>query len=174
MESSPTALSSTIMPPSLSNRLSAISLNTGAGWAAPDGYGDEVFLGGWLLPNPPPLGNPGGWQTWHTPGVDNIDDDHMPWQVVAASFGIVFEVEEEVESFEFVYFGAFNGWGWTQQSIVDFYADGAITVMWEDIGFDASLVNEDDDGVKLAMGNWNEIEVGNIFLLYDEDAVNLD
>ena len=149
----------------------AISLNTNAGWAAPHGYNEMVILGGWILPNPPPLGDPGGWQTWHTPGVDNLPDEHMPWQVVAASFGIVFEMDQP-DSFEFVYFGAFNGWSWTQINIVDMWEDGKITVLWEDIGFDTSLVTEDNDGVKLAMGNWGQAPVDLIYLLYDEDAVS--
>jgi len=150
----------------------AIEINTGGGWDAPDGYGELVILGGWVLPNPPDMGNPGGWQTWHTPGVDNIDDDHMPWQVLAASYGIVFEMDQP-DSFEFVYFGSFNGWGWTQVNVVDFWADGKITVMWSDIGFDAFLITEDDNGAKLAMGNWNEAPIDAIYLLYDEDSVDL-
>ena len=146
----------------------AIKVITDAGWAAPEGYGDAVELGGWGLPNPPPLGASGGWQTWHTPNVDNLPDTHMPWEVLAASFGIVFEMDEP-ESFEFVYMGDFNGWSWTQKQIAEFWVDGELTVMWEDIGFDATLVTE--SGAKLAMGNWNDVPVHKIYLLYDADAM---
>jgi len=148
----------------------AIQVDTKSGWSAPDGYGEFVVLGGWILPNPPHDGNPGGWQTWLSPGVDGKDFEDMPWEVVAASFGIVFEMEQP-ETFEFVYFGAFNGWSWTQTQIADYWADGKIEVLWEDIGFDPTLINEDDNGVKLAMGNWNEVPVDVIYLLYDEDAL---
>ena len=151
----------------------ALEINTSAGWAQPDGWGDEVILGGWILPNPPPQGDPGGWQTWYTPGVDGNDDDHhMPWEVVAASFGIIFEMEQP-ESFEFVYMGKFNNWNWTQVNVVDYWADGELMILWDDIGFDVSLINDEDDEVKLAMGNWNQVPVGRIYLMYDEDAVEL-
>ena len=150
----------------------AIEINTGAQFASPEGWGDKVILGGWILPNPPHDGNPGGWQTWLSPGVDGTDYDDMPWEVVAASFGIVIEMEEP-DSFEFVYFGAFNGWSWTQVQLAEYWSDGALRVLWSDIGFDPTLVTETDNAVKLAIGNWNEVPISLIYLLYDEDAVDL-
>lgn len=148
-----------------------LSVNTAAGWDAPDGYGDEVFLGGWLLPYPPPEGRAGDWQYWFTPGTDNKEEDYMPWEVVAASFGIELEMEQPEESFEFIFMGAFNGWSWQQRQVVDSWADGFLTIMWEDIGFDPTLVNDDDDQVKIAIGNWNEAVITKAYLLYDADAV---
>jgi len=154
----------------------AMSINTDAGWAAPAGFGAIVILGGWPLPNPPPLGNPGGWQTWLTPGTDNDPSDYMPWQVLAASFGITF-VMDQPDSFEFVFMGEFqpgDGWNWTQVVIADYWEDGTLTVMWEDIGFEAFKINEEDSQAKIAMGNWNSTPVTSVYLLYDADAVNMD
>jgi len=152
----------------------AVSVNTSAGWAAPDGYGDSIFLGGWLLPYPPDMGRAGDWQTWHTPGVDNIDDDHMPWEVLAASFGIEIEMDEP-ESFGLVIFGAFNGWSsdhWGS-NFADKWADGKLTIMWEDYGFDPTLVTEESSQVKISMANWDaEIHIEQAYLLYDADAVS--
>jgi len=149
----------------------AIKVNTDAGWAAPEGYGEPVDLGGWSLPYPTLTGRPGDWEYWLTPGTDNIEEEYMPWEVLAASYGIVIVVDEAPESFEFVFFGGFNGWGWTQVPVADYWADGEITIMWEDIGFDPTLVTEDDTAVKLAMGNWSEVSVSDVYLLYDADAV---
>jgi len=149
----------------------AIKADTSASWAAPDGYGEFVLLGGWILPNPPKQGDPGGWQFFHTPGVDGNDDDDMPWEVVAASFGIVLEMAEQPDSIDFVYHGGFNGWGWPQNSIAEYWDDGKITVMWDDIGFDTNLVTADDNGVKIYIGNWNQVPIDMIYLLYDEDAM---
>jgi len=148
----------------------AIEVNTDAGWAAPDGYGDFVILGGWVLPNPPPHGDPGGWQTWFTPGTDNDPADYMPWEVLAASFGIVFEMDQP-DSFEFVYFGAFNSWSWTQNNVSEYWDNGTLTIMWEDIGFNPALITEEENQAKIAMGNWGEVDVTYIYLLYDEDAM---
>ena len=148
----------------------AIKANSSAGWSAPEGYGDEVLLGVWELLNPPPDGNPGGWQTWFTPGTDNYEGNDMPWEVLGASFGMVIEMEQP-DSFEVVYFGAFNGWSWTQVPVIDYWADGALTIMWDDIGFDATLVNEDNYAAKIAIGNWNEMPIERIYLLYDEDSM---
>jgi len=149
----------------------AISINTGAGWSAPEGYGEFVLLGGWLLTDHPNHGDPGTWQMWHTPGVDGNEDEHMPWQVVAASFGIVFEIEEKPESFSFVYHGGFS-WDWKQfDDLGDYWEDGKITIMWDDIGFDPNWVTENETAVKFYMGNWNAVPVGLIYLLYDEDAM---
>ena len=143
-----------------------IPADTGAGWAGPAGYGEEALLAILELPNPPPHGDPGGWQTWFTPGVDGFEEDYMPSDYVAASIGIVIEMEKP-ESFEFVYMGAFNNWDWTQKDVVDFWADGALTIYWTDIGFDTRLVTEDDNAVKLAMGNWGEVPISNIYLMID-------
>jgi len=152
-----------------------ISLNTAAGWSAPEGYGDDVFLGGWLLPYPPELGRPGDWQTWHTPGVDGNDADYLPWEVLAASFGIEFEMDQPEESFGLVMFGEFNGWN-SQMWGLNFaenWADGYLTIMWEDIRdhFDPALVTEDSSQVKISMANWNEVDIEKAYILYDEDAM---
>ena len=149
-----------------------IEINSAAGWEQPDGWGEFIVLGGWVLPIDAHDGVPGRWETWMSPGVDGNDYEDMPWEVVAASYGIVFEMEEP-DTFEFVYFGSFNGWNWTQTQIAEFWADGQIRVMWDDIGFDPTTINEEDNGVKLAMGNWNEYPINAIYLLYDEDAVDL-
>lgn len=152
----------------------ALQVNTGAGFAAPAGFGDIVILGGWELPYPPPLGNPGGWQTWLTPGTDDDPSDYMPWEVLAASYGIVF-VMDEPDSFEFVFFGKYNDWSWTQVIVVDNWANGMLTIMWEDIGFDPRLIvdGEETTQAKIAMGNWGETPVTSVTLLYDEDAVSI-
>jgi len=147
-----------------------ISADTSAIWAGPAGYGEEALLAVLELPNPPPHGDPGGWQTWFTPGVDNVDSDYMPSRYVAASIGIVIEMEQP-ESFEFVYFGAFNNWGWTQVDVIEYWADGALTIYWTDIGFDTRLVTEDDHAVKLAIGNWGEVPITNIYLMIDAAKV---
>ena len=151
----------------------AMQINTDAGFTAPDGFGAIVILGGWMLPNPPPIGNPGAWQYWLTPGTDDDDRDYMPWEVLAASFGITF-VMDEPDSFEFVFFGAFqpgDGWNWTQVNIANYWEDGTLTVMWDDIGFEAFKINEEDYAVKIAIGNWNDAPITSVYLLYDEDAV---
>jgi len=153
----------------------AISLNTDAEWAAPDGFGAIVILGGWELPNPPPVGNPGAWQYWLTPGTDNDDRDYMPWEVLAASFGITFVMDEpDINGFEFVFFGEFqpgDGWDWTQVKIAKYWEEGTLTVMWDDIGFNAFDINEEAGQAKIAIGNWNEVHVTSVYLLYDADAV---
>jgi len=157
---------------------SGLKVDTAAGWAAPDGYGDDVLLGGWELPLPPPDGNPGGWQTWMTPGSDNYEGEEMPWQVLAASYGIVFEMAEDPESFGLVVFGKnINGWSspnWST-NYAEYWEDGKLTVMWEDYGEDPSLINDDEEEssqAKIAMGNWNEVEITKVYLLYDADAVS--
>jgi len=150
----------------------AIKADTAAGWAAPEGYGEFVLLGGWMLPYPTLVGSPGDWEVWFTPGVDGNDDEHMPWEVVVASFGIVFVVPDEPEGgIDFVYHGQFNNWGWPSTNIADFWADGEITVMWNDIGFDTNLVTADQNQVKMYLGNWNLAPVEMVYLLYDEDAM---
>jgi len=153
----------------------AIKANTSASWSAPEGYGDEVKLEGWELPYPPKDGNPGGWQTWFTPGTDNETEEYMPWQVLAASFGIVFEMEQP-ESFGLVTFGAYNGWNggamW-DMNFADYWEDGMLTIMWDDVRdfFDPLLITESSTAVKIAMGNWGEVQIDRIILLYDEDAM---
>ena len=158
----------------------AISAKTNAGWAAPESYGEGVVLSKWEMLNPPPDGSPGGWQTWFTPGTDNYEGEDMPWEIVAVSYGIAFEIADPVDSFEFVYFGVYNSWAWTQVKVHEFWADGVLTVMWQDIDFDpgwiSEAVEEGDDGVlkssaKFAMGNWNSVPVTAIYLLYDADMV---
>ena len=149
----------------------AIEINTGAGFKSPDGWGEFVVLGGFTLPVPPEQGRPGDWQTWHTPGVDGNDDDHMPWEKLAASFGITFEMENEPESFGLVVFGAFNGWSspnWGN-NYAEYWEDGKLTIMWEDYGFDPSEVNEDNDGVKISFADWEEVGVSVAYLLVGED-----
>jgi hypothetical protein len=116
------------------------------------------------LPYPPPQGDPGGWQTWFTPGTDDDDDDHMPWEVLASSVGIVFEMEQP-DSFEIVYFGEFNGWSWTQVPIGDLWEDGKITALWSDIGFNPRLVTENNNLAKIAMGNWNGAVITKVYLI---------
>lgn len=152
----------------------AIEINTEAVFEAPEGYGEVIILGGWRLPYPPDLGNTGDWQTWHTPGVDNIDDEHMPWEILAASFGIAFEMEEKPESFGLVVFGMFNGWSspnWGN-NYAENWDDGILTIMWEDYGFDPKEVNEDNDQVKISFGNWDGVDITLAYLLYDEDAIS--
>jgi hypothetical protein len=119
------------------------------------------------LPYPPPEGNPGGWQRWFTPGTDDIDDDHMPWEVLASSVGIVFEMEQP-DSFEIVYFGEFNGWNWspaTQHSISHLWEDGKLTVIWSDIDFNPRLITEEDSLAKIEIGNWNEAVITKVYLI---------
>jgi hypothetical protein len=147
----------------------AIAVDTDAGWAGPAGYGEATPMIQFDLPYPPPHGDPGGWQTWFTPGTDDIDDDYMPWEILAASVGIVFEMEQP-ESFEIVYFGAFNSWGWTQEQVSDMWEDGKLTVLWSDIGFNPRAVTEEDYAAKLAMGNWNGYDITRVYLLVDSAA----
>jgi len=116
------------------------------------------------LPYPPPYGNIGGWQEWKTPGTDDEEDDYLPWEALAASFGIVFEMEQP-ESFEALYFGAFNNWNWTQVAVADMWEDGKLTVIWSDIGFDPRLVTEEDYAAKIGFGNWGEAAITNIYLI---------
>jgi len=148
-----------------------ISADTTAIWAGPKGYGEEAVVAEWELPYPPPHGSSGGWQTWFTPGVDNFDEDYMPSEYIMASIGMVIEMEQP-ESFGIVYFGAFNNWGWTQyDDAADFWADGALTIYWTDIGFDVRLVTEADHAVKLAIGNWGEVPISRVYLMLDESRV---
>jgi hypothetical protein len=119
------------------------------------------------LPYPPPQGESGGWQTWFTPGTDDDDDDHMPWEVLASSVGIVFEMEQP-DSFEIVYFGEFNNWNWssaTQHQVSQYWEDGLLTVIWSDIGFDPRSVTEEDNLAKIAMGNWNGAVITGVYLI---------
>ncbi|MCL2819791.1 MAG: hypothetical protein FWD38_03035 [Oscillospiraceae bacterium] len=162
------------------NNNEAIALNTGAGWAHPEGWGDSVALSNWELPYPPPDGNPGGWQTWFTPGTDDIFDDlHMPWEILAASYGIVFEMEQP-DSFGLVLFGEnINGWSspnWSRD-YSSYWSNGKLTVMWDDYGEDPSLMNDtDEDGTlgKIAMGNWNGDNISSVYLLYDAESVDIE
>lgn len=118
------------------------------------------------LPNPPSsAGSPGDWQYWFTPGTDGTTDDYLPWWILSLSEGIVFEIPEEPESFELVYFGGFNGWGWTQVNVLEYWEDGLLTIMWDDIGFDVSAITADEDAVKIAIGNWDNAEIDRIYLL---------
>ena len=149
----------------------AIGINTGAQFASPEGWGEFIFLGGWLLPNPPWHGDPGGWQMYQTPGVDGNDDDYMPWEVVAASFGLVFELPEQPESFSLAFHGPVS-WDWKQiDNLQDQWANGEISILWSDVGFDPSLMSEDANGFKFYMGNWDQAQVDLVYLMYDEDAM---
>jgi len=126
----------------------------------------------WHLPNPPALGSPGDWQTWHTPGVDLINDDHMPWTIVAASSGIVFEMDKP-EDFGFVVYGEFSAWAsdhWGT-NYADKWANGNLTIMWKDIGFDQTLVTAHSSQLKMTMGNWDKIPIKNVYLLFDSAKV---
>ena len=149
----------------------AIEINTDAGWDAPEGYGEVVVLGGFRLPVPPDMGRPGDWQTWHTPGVDNIDDDHMPWEKLAASFGITFEMDVQPEGFGLVIFGGFNGWSSDQwgSNFAENWEDGKLTIMWEDYGFDPTQITEDESSVKIAYADWDEVGISIAYLLVGEE-----
>jgi hypothetical protein len=102
--------------------------------------------------------------------VDGIDDDYMPWEVVASSVGIVYEMEAP-DSFTIYYFGAFNGWDWTETPISGMWDDGKLTIMWTDTDFDPRTVTEEDNGVKMGFGNWNGFTITRIYLLVDESLL---
>jgi len=159
----------------------AISLNTEAQFESPEGWGETIVLGGWALPIPPPVDHiaenrrpaADDWQTWLTPGVDGSDYDYMPWEKIAVSFGISFKIDEKPESFGLVVFGAFNGWSSNKwdSDFSDNWADGILTIMWDDYGFDTSEITEDQSAVKIAYHSaWGETEVSSASLLVDEDS----
>jgi len=148
----------------------AIAVNTDAGWAGPDGYGDAAPMMQFDLPYPPPHGDSGGWQEWRTPGTDDEPEDYLPWEVLAASVGIVFEMEQP-DSFEMLYFGAFNGWNWTQTQVANMWEDGELTIMWSAIGFNPRTVTEEDNAAKIGFGNWNQFTITRAYLLVDGAAL---
>ena len=146
----------------------AIPVNTNAGWGGPQGYGvapETVGEAQFMIPRA--VGVTGGWFDLLTPGTDEVseEDADFPWEVLAASTGIVFEMDDPDGGMELVYFGAFNNWGWTQVNVSEFWENGVLTVWWDDIGFDPRLVTEEDSAAKISIGNWNDVNITSVFLM---------
>ena len=157
-----------------------LSVNTSAGWEAPAGYGDPTPVAIWDLPNPSPRFE-NDWNIYYTLGVDGRSeegvDDYLPWEIVNASYGIVLEMADDPEpdGVTFVAFGAYNSWAWGEgedKNAGRFWDDGKLTILWQFVGFNPKLITEDNDAVKLQIGNWSEVPITAIYLIYDEDSVS--
>ena len=145
-----------------------LAVDMKAGWRAPDGYGEAPKVLEHELPWPAPYGNPGGWQSWFSYETDDEEDPYLLWETLYNSIGFVFETEEP-ESFEIYYMGGFNGWSWQQHRVPEYWEDGKITVMWDDVGFDPKAhISADSTSFKFGLGNWNQIKVTAAYLLVVE------
>ena len=133
-------------------------------WKGPAAYGEPDKIVEHELPWPPKYGDPGGWQRWYTQGYDDEPDDYATWEIIQKSIGFVLEMEEPTDGIELYYHGSFD-WTWQQRQLMDFWADGLLTVKWEDVGFDTSLLGEDNPAVSFGIGNWNHFEITRAYLM---------